>query len=53
MKYGLPYISGYKPMFNYQHLLEDAVLDHVEREPRLGSLFLAFASQQLPAIRPD
>lgn len=22
LKYGLPYISGYKPRFNYQHLLD-------------------------------
>lgn len=25
VKFGLPFISGYKPRFNYQHLLEEAV----------------------------
>lgn len=46
VKYGLPYISGYKPRFNYQHLLEEAVLDYLERQPGLDPLFLDFASQK-------
>jgi hypothetical protein len=55
VKYGLPYISGYKPRFNYQHLLEEVVLDYLERQPRLDPLFLDFASQQphAPSRMPD
>ncbi len=43
MKFGLPYILGYKPRFNYQHLLEDAVADYVLRQPAFDSVCSDFA----------
>lgn len=36
---GLPYISGYKPRSNYQHLLKEAVEDHLAANPNLEELF--------------
>ncbi|MBK7335381.1 MAG: hypothetical protein IPJ00_04135 [Saprospirales bacterium] len=48
MKFGLPYILGYKPRFNYQHLLEDAVADYVLRQPAFDSVCYDFAEK--PAI---
>jgi hypothetical protein len=51
VKYGLPYISGYKPRFNYQHLLEEAVLDYLEQKPALDPIFMDFALQQ-PSLQP-
>ncbi len=33
LEIGLPYISGYKPAFNYQHQLKQAVLARIARTP--------------------
>lgn len=33
LELGLPYIPGYKPAFNYQQQLKQAVLAHIAREP--------------------
>lgn len=33
LELGLPYIPGYKPAFNYQSQLKQAVLAHIAREP--------------------
>ena len=34
----MPYVEGYKPLFNYQDLLYDVVADHVMQAPGLLSL---------------
>lgn len=41
---GQPYISGYKPMHNYQHLLEQVVLEYLENAP---DFFVSLASGPL------
>lgn len=53
IKYGLPYIGGYKPRANYQGLLEEAVLQYLERTPTLNDAFEQFAKQALPTIKPE
>ncbi len=43
LKYDKPYIIGYKPLFNYQSLLEDMVLDYLDKRKELDQLFERFA----------
>jgi Domain of unknown function (DUF3883) len=52
---GLPYIPGYKPKHNYQHLLEQVVLEFLEGD---RDLFLALSDSPLlsptkPGAPPD
>lgn len=47
-KYGMPYINGYKPAWNYQRLLEEIVLSRISKE--LEKSFEVFASS-LPLIK--
>ena len=49
IKYGLPYISGYKPRFNFQSLLEEAVLAYLERNPGLNDAFEHFVQLEIPS----
>ena len=42
-----PYIKGYKPRFNYQHLLEEKVLDYLDYDTSFENNFQTFANQQL------
>ena len=46
LQIGLPYIPGYKPAFNYQHQLKQAVLAHIARKPSdLDDLIESAASE--------
>lgn len=40
---GFPYIRGYKPLSQYQHLLEDIVLDRIDEDDELRQLAMKFA----------
>jgi len=40
---GLPYIDGYKPLSNYQHLLRESVAGYVRRHPEVVSDLAAVA----------
>jgi hypothetical protein len=51
IKLGFPYISGYKPRSNFQHLLFDIVSDRLDSSPRLVSL--AEADIERVVIVPD
>ena len=49
---GLPYIRGYKPRSNFQELLREVVLAHVQREqPVLQSIVNAIEEQTEPGNR--
>lgn len=50
---GWPYISGYKPAFNYQQLLFDVVADRVRTETKLASLVEADATSPPPSPEFD
>ncbi len=52
IKYGHPYISGYKPRWNYQGLLEDIVLAFWERPANLDELFEKFAREEAFLVKP-
>lgn len=43
LKYQMPYIVGYKPLANYQALLEEMVLDYLVKRQDLDRLFDDFA----------
>lgn len=45
---GLPYIKGYLPRFNYQHILKEAVIEYLSQNPEIENLFRAFADKKLP-----
>lgn len=47
---GFPYISGYKPLGNYQHLLREVVEDRINQNQLLDTVALNTAST--PAIAP-
>lgn len=47
IKYGLPYIFGYKPLSAYQKLLEQKVLDYLARDRKTELDFRSFASQEI------
>jgi hypothetical protein len=42
MKHGLPFIQGYKPAWNFQHLLEDKVLESIQNNKNLERHFITF-----------
>jgi len=44
---GQPYIKGYLPRFNYQHSLEDKVIDYLILNPNLENHFKKFAEKQI------
>lgn len=44
IKYGMPYILGYKPFGNYQKLLENEVLNYLSFNPQLDDVFENFSS---------
>ncbi|MFK7971148.1 MAG: DUF3883 domain-containing protein [Bacteroidia bacterium] len=45
LKYKMPYIIGYKPLPNYQTLLEESVLDFLVDEKDLDGLFTQFSTE--------
>jgi hypothetical protein len=47
---GQPYIKGYLPRFNYQHILEDKVIEYLIRKPAIENQFKIFAEKQI--IKP-
>jgi hypothetical protein len=51
-KYGMPYINGYKPAWNYQKMLEEVVLARIPKEAELEKSFEVFASA-VPLIQYD
>lgn len=48
---GQPYIKGYLPRFNYQHSLEDMVIDYLLLNRDLELQFKTFADKQV--VQPD
>ena len=48
---GFPYISGYKPRFNYQALLAQAIVERLQSKPRL--IELAAADADRPIAVPE
>jgi hypothetical protein len=42
-KLGGSYIYGYKPLWNYQKLLEEIVVDYLKRHPEVEAIFKQFA----------
>lgn len=48
---GQPYIKGYLPRFNYQHSLEDMVIDYLLLNRDLEFQFKTFADKQV--VQPD
>lgn len=44
---GLPYIPGYKPMANYQHLLKEAVEDHLVANPKIEEILSQLLSKEI------
>lgn len=46
---GLPYIPGYKPRVNYQHLLKDTVEDYLAAHPELEDVFYEFVLKEVEA----
>lgn len=50
-KFGLPYIRGYKPLLNYQSILEDGVRDYLGLNQSIERIFEDFAETVLsPSI---
>ena len=49
MEARFPYIRGYKPLSQYQGLLADVVLEHLEEDAVLSHLALAFAEAAVEA----
>ena len=47
-----PYIRGYKPLSQYQQLLAEVVLEHLEEDVVLSQLALAFVEDPAPSIAP-
>jgi Domain of unknown function (DUF3883) len=50
IRFGYPYISGYKPMGNYQALLFDVIADRLKADTRLDRT--ALAAVKMPATVP-
>lgn len=48
-KFGLPYINGYKPAWNYQGLLEGTVIEYLQRNSKIEKSFERFATAGVPA----
>lgn len=51
IKHSFPYIKGYKPRWNYQFLLEEALLSYLNTHQSTEALFNDFVTQ--PLILPD
>lgn len=49
MKYNMPYIVGYKPRSNYQHLLEDIILEYLAYKNELDNLLEKFSEPSYTA----
>jgi len=47
IKYGMPYIKGYQPRFNYQTLLEEEVLDVFNQQKGIVKVFNEFVSEKV------
>jgi len=43
---GLPYIDGYKPLSNYQHLLREEVVDYAHRQPDAIAALMSIAESE-------
>jgi len=44
IKLGLPFIKGYKPMANYQHIIESSILKHISNfKDQLEPFFIKFS----------
>ncbi len=48
---GQPYIKGYLPRFNYQHILEDIVIEYLKNNPLIENHFNFFAEKQISKQR--
>ncbi|MCB9352423.1 MAG: DUF3883 domain-containing protein [Lewinellaceae bacterium] len=46
IKYGFPYILGYKPRSNYQGLLENVILNFLAKSNNVTELFESFAREE-------
>src|SRR5258707_6559444 len=46
-KFGIPWIQGYKPRWNYQHVLETIVADYLKQNLSLENSFREFAEDDL------
>lgn len=53
METGFPYVRGYKPLSQYQGLLADVVLEHLEEDAVLATLALSFAEAAVAPPRID
>lgn len=53
LRFGLPYIDGYKPLTNYQVILENLVQDYLSKNPTAAEELLAFAEKpvSVPAVQ--
>lgn len=49
---GFLYIRGYKPLSQYQQLLAEVVLEHIEEDAVLSQLALDFAEASVGPVRP-
>ncbi|GET22383.1 DUF3883 domain-containing protein [Prolixibacter denitrificans] len=47
VKLGQPYIKGYLPLFNYQQLVEEKVVEYLKDKPELELLFRSFANKEI------
>jgi hypothetical protein len=45
IKLGLPYIKGYKPLFNYQGLLEEKIKEYLNLNSNIESSFESFSNE--------
>lgn len=52
MEVGFPYISGYKPLSQYQGLLAEVVLEHIDEDAALSQLALDFAEANVAPAQP-
>lgn len=52
IRLGQPYISGYLPRFNYQHMLERAVIDYLAQDPSMEDQFRRFAEEEILFAAP-
>jgi hypothetical protein len=50
---GQPYIKGYLPRYNYQKMLEDQVIEHLQENLTIEDLFKSFAEREVvPPLEP-
>ncbi len=47
IEFGLPYISGYKPRYNYQNILKDAIEDYLSKNNSIFKLFEKFIESEI------